>query len=377
MKVDIVVRNGKVLDPATGLSGLYDLAILEGKIMEIRRTDSDGEAFVAKAEIHADGNLVVPGLIDLHVHAFPDSTTIGIDADQIGIRHGVATVVDAGSVGVDYFSKFYKEVVARRNTEVLCWINIAKTGLCEGRTELKDIGNVEIDRTVEFIQQWPLIRGIKVRMSSSILGANGLKPLEMAKIAAEKARVPLMVHVGNGPPELKDILDMLDRGDVITHIFHGKSGGIFCADGTLLPAAQKALARGVLFDVGHGKASFNFNTMKRARKAGIKLNTISTDIHLENWQGPVYNLTTTMSKFLALGYAIDEVVAAVTVAPATALRLSDTHGSISVGRPADVTVLNVAAGEFNFTDAENNHLVGKQFLAPQFAIKAGKIFTCS
>lgn len=376
MKMDLVIQNGHVIDPAGGISGNYDIAVHKGKVVKICPSGASGEVLGAITVIDAKGDFVIPGLIDMHAHVFPRRTTIGIEADTVGVCQGVTTVVDAGSAGVNYFPQFVSEVVDKNRTEVMCWINIAKNGLCEGRTELRDIGNVEIERTVELIGQHPVIRGIKVRMSGSILGENGLKPLEMAKSAANKACVPLMVHVGNRPPELKDILDLLERGDVVTHAFHGKPGGIMTEHGELLPAAQKALARGVIFDVGHGKASFNFNIMKRARAAGVKLNTISTDIHLENWRGPVYSMATTMSKFLALGYSLDEVVTAATSAPAAVLGLSGSHGSLAVGRTADITVFSLSEGEFDFADAEKNHLAGKQLLKPRYSIRAGKVLPC-
>ena len=149
-----------------------------------------------------------------------------------------------------------------------------------------------------------------------------------------------MVHVGNGPPDLGDILDILDKGDVVTHAFHGKKGGIFQGD-EILPQAHQALNRGVLFDVGHGKSSFSMQTLQKAHRAGIKPYSISTDIHLANFNGPVYSLTTTLSKFLALHFSLDEVIAAATVAPATILKMKHEIGSLQVGSIADISILTL------------------------------------
>lgn len=373
--IDVLIQNGTVIDPAEGLHGSYDLAIHEGKILKISPQGSM-DATQATATIDVKGRFVVPGLIDIHTHVFPGATYLGIEADRVGVCQGVTTVVDAGSTGVNDFDKFIRDVVTKSSTQILAWINIAGDGLCQGRAELSDLANVEIDRTVELIRQYPLIRGIKVRMSSSVLGTSGIKPLLKAKEAAEKARVPLMVHIGNGPPGLGDILALLGKGDIVTHAFHGKRGGILNEEGELIPEAQSALARGVLFDVGHGTSSFSFSTMDRAKRAGVKPYTISTDIYRENYQGPVGSLAATLSKFLALGYSLDEVVALATANPANALGLSGSHGSLAIGRRADVTILNLAEGSFDFVDAEGSHLAGRQLLHPQCTIRAGKVLTC-
>lgn len=373
MNFDTVIHSGTVLDPARGINGKYDLAIHNGRIAGL--FPPGGEAR-GRTVIDAGGCFVVPGLIDIHAHVFPGATSLGIEADRVGVRQGVTTVLDAGSAGADNFSQFVKDIVDPSSTEVMAWVNIAGAGLSGGRAELADIGQLDVARAVELIGQWPLIRGIKVRMSRSVLGASGLTPLKIAKEAAAKARVPLMVHIGNGPPGLKDILDLLDGGDVVTHAFHGKPGGILDEEGELTTQARKALARGVLFDVGHGKESFSFHTMARVKKLGIKSFTISTDIHRENYQGPVYSLATTLSKFLALGYSLAEVVAAATVLPAKLLRLADSHGSLERGRTADITILSSTGGAFDFVDSENNHLNGGQLLEPRYTIKAGKVLTC-
>ena len=184
-----------------------------------------------------------------------------------------------------------------------------------------------------------------------------------------------MVHVGNGPPELGDILDILDKGDVLTHAFHGKKGGIFQED-EILPAARQALNRGVLFDVGHGKSSFSIQTVNKALRSGIKPYSISTDIHLANINGPVYSLTTTLSKLLALQLSLNEVIAAATVVPASILRMEHEIGSLQVGRIADMSVLTMEEGVFEFVDAENEAFTGRQLLKAIFTIKAGKVLKC-
>ena len=376
MNSSLMIQNGTVIDPVSGIFGKYDIAVAGGTIVGIYDAGTAVSEVNGSTIIDAKGCLVTPGLIDIHTHVFHGETETGIRADLVGVDQGVTTLVDAGSAGANNFAKFVADVVDKSVSRVLAWINIAGEGLCAGRTELKDITKLEIGRTVELIQQYPIIRGIKVRMSSSILGSSGLKPLEMAKQAALEAGVPLLVHIGNGPPSLGDILDLLDKGDVVTHAFHGKPGGIISSEGRLILQAERALARGVLFDVGHGTSSFSFQTMIRAKAAGVRLTTISTDIYLGNYHGPVCSLALTLSKFLALGYSLDQVVAALTSEPAKLLGLADQLGALAIGRKADISILSLNKGEFDFVDSENNHLIGHQLIKPRYTIRAGAVLTC-
>lgn len=375
MAFDLLIKNGLVIDPVSKVCGEYDVAIDSGRVFSILPSKEFGLENSAKNSIDARGCLVTPGLIDIHTHVFPHDTEIGIDADLVGVQQGVTTLVDAGSAGTAAFPKFIANVIEKNITQVLAWINVASVGLCSGRAELSDLTKIDTHSVLEMIRRYPVIRGIKVRMSSSVLGTSGLRPLEIAKDLSRSTGLPLMVHVGNGPPELADILDILDAGDVVTHAFHGKKGGILQGDEILLQARQ-ALDRGVLFDVGHGTSSFSFQTMQKAKVMGIKPHSISTDIYLENVSGPVYGLATTMSKFLALDFPVEEVIAAVTMTPAAILGMDHEIGSLQVGRRADISILDSKAGVFEFVDSEKQAFSGKQLLQAKFAIKAGKVLKC-
>lgn len=375
MAFDLFIKNGLVIDPVSKVYGEYDVAIDSGRVFSILPSKEFGLENSAKNSIDARGCLVTPGLIDIHTHVFPHDTEIGIDADLVGVQQGVTTLVDAGSAGTAVFPKFIANVIEKNITQVLAWINVASVGLCSGRAELSDLTKIDTQSVLEMIGQYPVIRGIKVRMSSSVLGTSGLRPLEIAKDLSRSTGLPLMVHVGNGPPELADILDLLDAGDVVTHAFHGKKGGILQGDEILLQARQ-ALDRGVLFDVGHGTSSFSIQTMQKAKIMGIKPHSISTDIYLENVGGPVYSLATTMSKFLALDFPVEEVIAAVTMTPAAILGMDHEIGSLQVGRMADISILDRKDGVFEFVDSEKQTFSGKQLLQAKFAIKAGKVLKC-
>ena len=373
MIVDILIRNGTVLDPSQHLRGKYDVAVSEGKITGLYKPEQIPAELEPKEVLDASDAFVTPGLIDMHTHVFEGGTALGIHADSVGVRQGVTTVVDAGSSGVDTFEEFVKKAVEGNTTQVLAWINIAREGLGSGLSELANLENLAPKETIELIRQNKLIRGIKVRMSGSVLKGSGLKPLMIAKIAAQEANVPLMVHVGNAPPALGEILDILGKGDVMTHAFHGKPGGIIDSKGELIPQARGALQRGVLFDIGHGSASFSFTTMKWAKELGIKPYSISTDIHMRNLDGPVNSLTSTLSKFLALGFSLEEVIEASTLAPAKAIGLSDEIGTLRTGTVADISVISIKKGTIIFTDSDGNELVGQQLLQSNFTIRAGGI----
>ncbi|WP_029689166.1 amidohydrolase/deacetylase family metallohydrolase [Thermoanaerobacter sp. A7A] len=377
MKIDLLVKNGYVIDPGNKMKGKFDIAIDNGKILGIYQPNTFSE-YSTENVLDVSDCIVVPGLIDLHVHVFPIKTVLGISADHVGVNKGVTTVVDAGSTGVSCINFFIDEVVKKNITRVLLWINVASPGLCEGLSELADLKNIELEKLEEVIKEHgQVIHGIKVRMSSSVVKNNGIKPLEIAKKIAQKVKLPLMVHIGNPPPDLNDILSLLEAGDVVTHAFHGKKGGILDEDGKLILEAENALKRGVLFDVGHGTSSFSFKVMKRARDLGIVPHTISTDIYLDNITGPVYSLVTTMTKFIALGYSLEEVIKATTSMPAKVLRMEHEIGGIKEGNIADISILKWNQSPIKLVDSEGEEIVAEKFLLPLYTIKSGKVLKCN
>lgn len=376
MKADILIRNGRVIDPSLQLNGNYDIAIADGKIMAIHDPGQNATPCPADFVLDASGCVVTPGLIDLHTHVFPEKTPLGIPADQVGVAQGVTTVVDAGSSGAYNFSAFLSECVEPAKTQVLAFLNISGDGLCNGLSELADMSRLAPKEARQLIRQHLQIRGIKVRMSASVVKENGIRPLVVAKQLAVDVNLPLMVHIGNSPPALSEVLNVLDKGDVVTHAFHGKRGGILDSGGELIPAAKAALAKGVLFDVGHGTSSFSFATMRKARQIGVHPFTISTDIYRQNVQGPVHSLLTTMSKCLALGISLEEVIAATTIAPATILGLADEIGTLRPQTVADLTILKLENETVTLTDSEAQQIVFDHNLKLHGTIRAGKVMNC-
>ncbi|WP_232697275.1 amidohydrolase/deacetylase family metallohydrolase [Brevibacillus daliensis] len=378
MKYDLCIQNAHMIDPATKRNGRYHIWVHDGRIAKVISSDEHQvEGMTDAIEIIlADEMIVTPGLIDLHVHVYEENTPSGIAADRIGVEQGVTTVVDAGSAGVDTFKNFVSQSIEPSRTEILAWINISRQGFCDGRSELADLSLLEPERTVELVKKEKRIIGIKARMSGSVVKQSGIVPLQVAKKAARELGLPLMIHIGNAPPELFEILPLLDKGDVVTHAFHGKKGGIFTSDGTLLPEAQEALERGVIFDVGHGTSSFSFRTMRLALSLGIKPKTISTDIYRQNFDGPVHSLPTTMSKLLALGVSLEEVIEMTTSTPAQILRRADQIGTMKEGTIADISLLKIVNEEITLTDSEKEEMIAHEYIQPVVTVKAGKVFTC-
>lgn len=376
MQPDLIIRGGQVIDPSTGRRGIYDIAVLNGKIAGFSEPGSLAGA--SGSELDAAGCYVVPGLIDLHAHVFESVVGMGAQADIVGVQQGVTTVVDAGSSGEQNFHHFMAESVKKNKTDVKAWLNISSLGLEGSKSELKDITTLHIDRTVERIREFPqVIVGIKARMSGSVVRNSGVEPLRIAKVAAREAQVPVMVHIGNAPPQLDEVLDLLEAGDVVTHAFHGKPGGLLSETGELIPAARAALNRGVLLDIGHGSASFSFRVMEQARQLGVHPNSISTDIYVDNWRnGPVYSQTLTMSKLLAVGYSLEQVVEMSTLAPAKVLKQADRIGTLKEGTPADITLLRLVNESVELVDADGQILTGQQVLKACYTVKDGAIVIC-
>ncbi|MED1789530.1 amidohydrolase/deacetylase family metallohydrolase [Brevibacillus laterosporus] len=376
MDYDLLLCNGHVIDPANKRNGRFHIGIRTGKIQKVWEANDSLPLPTAERVIDAKEFIVTPGLIDLHVHVFTDNTPLGIQTDRIGVQQGVTTVVDAGSAGVETYPTFLEKAVTNSETEVLAWINISRLGLCGGLSELADLSQLAPEETARLIKSDSRICGIKARMSASVVKENGSKPLHVAKKVARELEVPVMVHIGNAPPALHEVLELLEAGDVVTHAFHGKKGGIFTEEGSLLPEAERAVKRGVIFDVGHGTSSFSFATMRRALQVGLKPYTISTDIYRHNIDGPVHSLAMTMSKLLALGVSLDEVIEMSTLNPAKILQKEQEIGTLTEGTRADISLLRVKKESLQLTDSEEATLTTSSYLQPELTIKSGKVLKC-
>lgn len=363
---DLTLRNALLADDT-----LIDIAIQSGKIAALGHLP----AVATKKTLDLQGRWrVSPGWIDSHVHCYPASPIYNDEPDLIGIAGGVTTVIDAGSTGADDISTFH-DLAKDCKTDVRALLNISRIGL-RVQHELSDINDIDGGLAAEAIRAHRgFIVGIKARMSGSVVGENGIKPLYLAKaIQRDNGGLPLMVHVGNTPPDIDDIADLLEAGDIVTHCFNGKPNQILNGEGAIRAAILRAIERGVLMDVGHGSASLSFQVARKAMALGVYPNTISSDIYCRNRvKGPVFSLAHVMSKFLMLGMPLQQVLDCVTSRPAEMLRLQG-KGCLEVGADADLTIFDIETASRSSVDSEGETAVCTQNLMPLAAIVAGELF---
>lgn len=323
-----------------------------------------------------EGVYVSPGWIDLHTHAFPKYPPYCSHPDEIGYKTGVTTVVDAGTCGADDVDQLY-DIAQTSRTRVLSFLNISRTGL-QTRNELADLSLLSPEKLYKAFEKYPeMIVGVKARMSGSVVGDNGIKPLEIARQSANDVHKPLMVHVGSAPPKLTEIIDLLEKGDIMTHCFNEKiDNNIFNDDHTVNQALLKAIDRGVNLDVGHGTSSFSFNIAQKAKTAEVPFHSISTDIYEGNRiNGPVYNMATTLSKFLALGYTLPDVIKRVTEIPAQLIN-KPRLGQLTKGAIADLTFFTVENEETTLVDSLGQKLIAPVHIKPYAVVLGGQYHIC-
>ncbi len=361
---DLVIRRALLCD-----NRLADVALQDGKIAAVGEVTGRG-----RRECTLNGRYwLSAGWIDSHVHCYPNSAIYHDEPDSVGVAGGVTTVVDAGSTGADDIDDFWQLTRSAR-TEVRALLNIARSGILT-QNELANMTRIDGQAVKAAIARLPdFIIGLKARISSSVVEQNGVKPLVRAKeIQQENGQLPLMVHIGNNPPDLDEVADLLTRGDIITHCFNGKPNRILTPQGALRAAVSRALQRGVQLDVGHGSASFSFAVAQQAITSGILPFTISSDIYCRNrLNGPVHGLAHVMSKFLHIGMTLPQVIACVTDHAAQALRLEN-KGRLAVGYAADLTVFDIRKAACLFSDADGQTVSGDRELVPLAAIVGGQV----
>jgi dihydroorotase len=305
---------------------------------------------------------------------------LAIPADPNCVAKGVTTVLDAGSAGAHTFPGFRRYVIDIAQTRVRALLNISVVGQSthspdNPHGELLDLRYANPGLAVRTIERHrDVILGIKIRLSRDIAGDNDLKALHLAREAADAVKLPMMVHIGDTHTPLLDILPVLRGGDVITHCFHGREGGILDERGRILPAVRTAVGRGVHLDVGHGAGSFLFEVAEKALAQDLLPGTISSDLHQFNIHGPVFDLATTLSKFLLLGLTLEQVIARVTTHPAQTFGFEAGLGTLREGAEADVSVFALQEGDFTFTDSLGRRRVGHRKLSPVATVKSGRLY---
>jgi dihydroorotase len=371
---DLVISGGRVIDPAQGLDGRYDVAFRDGKVAEVAPSIERARAVETVA---ADGALVVPGLIDLHTHVYWGATSLSVRPEPVARRSGATTLVDAGSAGAGNFHGFREFVIEPSPVRILPYLNVSFPGIFAfSKTvmvgESADMRLIDPREAVRVVREHKdLILGIKVRVGKSASGNSGAQPMFMALDVAEETGLPVMAHLDNPPPARHEVVSRLRAGDILTHCFRPFPNAPVRADGRVRDEILAARERGVIFDIGHGGGSFGFGTTRAMLAAGFLPDVISSDVHAISIEGPAIDLLTTMSKFLCLGVDLATVIKLATVGPAAAIRRPDL-GTLKPGSIGEASILELKQGTFDYVDCIGEYLTGDRRLLSTGVVLGGK-----
>ncbi len=324
--------------------------------------------------LDCNGACLSPGWADLHVHVWYGGSDFSIRAHRVGVARGVTAMADAGSAGEATFHGLREYVIDTQPETIRAFVNIGTIGLvaCNRVPELAIDNAIDIGRTLAVIERHrDVICGVKVRAGEMVVANHGIEPVHVAKRVADETGLPLMVHIGAAPPALRDIFDVLTPGDVVTHCFHGKPGNTISETPEMFERAKELAARGVLMDVGHGAASFDFAIARGAIRDGLRPHSISTDAHQYNIDGPVFDLATTAAKLLALGLSFDDCIAGISTNPRRFLGLDAAPG---VGARADFTIFDLLDSSALARDSVGNTMTLGQMFEPRHAILGDRVY---
>ena len=385
MPKNYLIQNGDLYDGTSDSPDAADVRVRNGVIQEI------GPHLEAWDEetVDATGLLVVPGLIDLHVHVFNGTGQWSIDPAHAGLRTGVTTVLDTGSAGALTYETFHRHIISSVSEDVFALLNISAIGCLTGHPdtqpvlgELTDPRYFHIPSLVAMIRKFPdRAVGTKVRLTAALADRkpeNEQLAFHGALDAAAQTGTLLMVHHSASSVPTPEMLKHLRPGDVVTHMYHRQTDSSFQGpERKPTDAAIQARERGVVFDVGHGIGSFSWSSAEPAcSEHGFWPDTISTDIHSFNVRGPVHDMPTTMSKMLHLGMPVHEIIRASTSRPAEVIGVKDRFGILRTGRQADITLLRIESGAFDLYDVEGIARTTKKKFVPVSVFKRGAQHAC-
>ena len=355
--MDLALTGGTIFDPATGKKGKFDVGFKDGRIAAVQEQINPD---AVRETLDVSGKTIVPGLIDMHTHVYHGGTSLGVHPDNLAIKAGVTTFVDAGSAGSGNFLGFHDHVIQPSRSRILAFLNISYAGIYGfdiGLGECEDIRMCDpalaLDKAREYVDH---IIGIKVRVGKSTSGESEAVPLKLAKQASDALGKPLMTHIDKPPPTIEEVLQCLGAGDIMTHCFRPHPNDPLTTTGSVRKEVIAARDRGVVFDVGHGRGSLGFGSATKMMELGFDPDVISSDVHSQCIGGPAHNLLHVMSKFMALGMSFEKVIEKTTVAPARAIDQTDL-GHLGVGALGDVTILHEEKGSFEYFDVIGERVV--------------------
>lgn len=373
----MLIRGGRIIDPVSGLDRSADLLLAGAKVAAIgENLDAPPGARV----IDASDTLVVPGLVDMHTHAYWGGTLLGVNADKLGPKSGVTTWVDCGSSGAATIEGFIHHVIRPSRLRIIPLVNLSYIGLTAAGNLSMDVGELHDWRFADLRELMRVreqfgddIAGLKLRASNNACGQNGPILLPLAREAADLMGVPLMIHIGAAPPTIDEVMPFLKQGDILTHIYNPAQGGcVLDSAGRLRASVRDGMERGVRMDVGHGGSSFSFRIAERAMDQGLLPDAISTDLHAHNIDGLVFDLLSVMAKFLALGMDLRDVLERVTCRPAAIVGRPEI-GRLEPGGVADVALFSLVEGSGPLVDSEAQTRVAPFNLQNVLTICRGQI----
>lgn len=370
---DLILAGGRVVDPHQGLDQRADVAFRDGRVAEIKPSI---DRSAARESRDVTGKIVCPGLIDLHTHVYWGGTSLSVQPEPIARRSGTTTFVDAGSAGAGTLNGFRKLVIERTEPRILAYLNISFPGIYafSGPVMVGECEDLRLLNARECLavaeKNRDIVVGIKARVGSRAGGASGVAPLQLAVEVAEEAGLPVMAHIDMPPPTRREVLETLRPGDILTHCFRPFPSSPVRPDGSVRPEILEARERGIIFDIGHGYGGFSFKAARAMLDAGIMPDVISSDIHVLCIDGPAYDVLAVMSKFMALGMPLNDVIRAATRNPADALRRPDL-GTLEPGAAGDATVLELRDGRYAHKDVLGEIITGTNHLFNVGTVIAG------
>lgn len=367
---DLLVAGGTLIDPATGKNGAFDVAVKDGKVAAVAPNIDKSLA----TNVHdATGHYVTPGLVDLHTHVYWGATYWGIEPDPVAARSGVTTWLDVGTAGGYSWAGFREFIIEKSKSRIFALLNLSSIGLIAPSWELANPDYWDVDLAEMIINDnRDLIVGVKARIDQNTTRGVGIAPLVKARELADRVGQPLMVHIGGGPPSLDEILEYVRPGDILTHCFTGNPNKIVDDNGEINANIQRLHDQGLILDIGHGTGSFSFETAEATLAKGFLPDVISTDIHQMAIQGPMFDMPTTLSKFLLLGMSLEQVIEAASIKAAKAVNLEGL-GTLEVGAHGDISTWTIDEGEFTFSDVHMNIRKGNQLLVNQATFIGGEL----